>query len=288
MMHDDIDWNEVWKEQTLKHNNDGQEVDCSSIWKTKENARRFWKMATENGKKRIEDVVKSLKLTPESRVLDIGAGPGTLSIPLAQKVASVTVVEPSEGMVEVLKEKMDEFCCNNITCIQKRWEDVDIQKDLHGPYDFVIASFSLGFPDIRKAIENMEAVASGQIYLYWFAGEMPWDRHSRILWPKLHGKEFYPAPKCDVLYNVLYQMRIYPNMETFYLDHGMKFESIDEAVEYFASHYGATSEKQLLALKDYIENNVESYDGKLVYKGRSTRVKIWWDKQFSGEIYGNC
>jgi hypothetical protein len=35
------------------------------------------------------------------------------------------------------------------------------------------------------------------------------------LWLRLHGREFYPAPKCEVIYNVLYQMGIYPHVRTF-------------------------------------------------------------------------
>ena len=42
----------------------------------------------------------------ESRVLDIGAGPGTLAIPFDQKVAHVTAVEPAECMCSVMREKM--------------------------------------------------------------------------------------------------------------------------------------------------------------------------------------
>ena len=54
------------------------------------------------------------------------AGPGTLAIPFARRVASVTAVEPAEGMVSVLKEKMVEEGVSDIDVVQKRWEDVSV------------------------------------------------------------------------------------------------------------------------------------------------------------------
>jgi len=45
-----------------------------------------------------------LSLTPESTVLDIGAGHGTFCIPIAKKVRSVTAIEPSSGQIaKILK-----------------------------------------------------------------------------------------------------------------------------------------------------------------------------------------
>ena len=92
---------------------------------------------------RIDKTVWETDISEGSRVLDIGAGPGTLAIPFTQKVAHVTTVEPAEGMCSVMREKMAEFGAKNISIVQKRWEDVDVEKDLQPPYDVVIASFSL-------------------------------------------------------------------------------------------------------------------------------------------------
>ncbi|WP_342685811.1 MULTISPECIES: hypothetical protein [unclassified Methanoculleus] len=61
-----------------------------------------------------------------------------------------------------------------------------------------------------------------------------WDAMSRELWPILHGSPYASSPKCDTLYNVLYSMGIYPNIETFPLRHVNRFADLDEAVDYFA------------------------------------------------------
>ncbi|TQD23832.1 class I SAM-dependent methyltransferase [Methanolobus vulcani] len=273
----DVDWSDVWIEQMKKHLECGNKKECASIWEEKESAKQFWEMSLRNNQQRARDVISGLNITPESRVLDIGAGPGTLAIPISEKVKHVTAVEPSNGMIEVLEDNMADYSRGNISIIRKKWEDIDIEKDLDGPYDVIIASFSLGMPDIRKAIEDMLAVASGYIYLYWFAGNTSWDEHSIEIWPKLHGTEYYITPKCDVLYNVLYQMGIYPNMETFTLGRTETYATLDEAVDNLSSHFSLKNNDQKKILEQYLEKKLKKENGNYIYDARSRRVKIWWN-----------
>jgi len=103
----EIDWNEVWIDQMKRSRETNTTRNCANIWESRKSALKFWNMSKENSH-RIEGTIAGTVITPESRVLDIGSGPGTLAIPFAKKVACVTVVEPAEGMLTVLKEKMAE------------------------------------------------------------------------------------------------------------------------------------------------------------------------------------
>jgi hypothetical protein len=161
--------------------------------------------------------------------------------------------------------------------VQKRWEDVAVKEDLQPPYDVVIASFSLGMVDIRAAIEKMVAASSKYVYLYHFAGETSWDRQWSELWPKLHGREYQPGPKCDVLYNLLYQMGIYPNIRTFRLDHHQRYSSAEEAARALAPQAHAESNEQMEVLRDYLKGALREDEGGLVLPRSSIRVKMWWN-----------
>jgi SAM-dependent methyltransferase len=274
---EEIDWNEVWKALVQRNKDSSPARDCSRIWESRESALRFWNMSQEN-RNRVEKTIWSTDTTPNSRVLDIGSGPGTLAIPFAQKVAHVTAVEPAAGMVSVLKEKMAEHGANNIDVVQERWEDVDVNADLQPPYDVVIASFSLGMQDIKDALEKMMAASSRYVYLYHFAGPTSWDLQWKELWPKLHGKEYQPGPKSDVLYNVLYQMGIYPNIRAFRLQHNQRFSSIDEAMGSLVPQAQLETEEQRAILKEYLQRTLRPEDGSLVLPASSVRVKMWWEK----------
>ncbi len=274
---DTIDWNDIWKRQMALHD----EVEGSSkgedIWGTIESARKFWERVRRDSE-RINRTLDELDLHPDSKVLDIGAGPGSLSIPLSKRVAHITAVEPSNGMISVLHENIRERGIENITTVHKSWEDLDIA-ELDGPYDVIIASYSLHVPDIKKAIEKIQAVSEGSVYIFWFAGETSWDRYYGDIWPALHNEDYCPSPKCDVLYNVLYNMGIYPNVSVFPLGHDSVFSSVDEAIEHYRPHYRIKTPGQEDILREYFKKVLLQEDDSVVQKGDTMRVKMWWKNE---------
>src|SRR5437667_9425258 len=57
-------------------------------------------------------------------VVDIGAGGGRLALPLALETRQVIAIDPSEGMLSVLREGMAEHDISNIEVINGRWPQV--------------------------------------------------------------------------------------------------------------------------------------------------------------------
>lgn len=272
------DWNAVWREQYEENIRCRGSGGCASIWESREKALDFLNQSRERPD-RIQHIINSLPTKPESRVLDIGAGPGTLAVPLASRAAHVTAVEPAAGMAEVMTEYAAEEGVSNLSVVQKRWEDVDPAVDLEGPYDIVVASYSLGMPDIRTAIESMCKVSSRWIYLFWFAGVTAWEQGMIDLWPKLHGKEFRFGPKVDVLFNVLYSMGICPNMESMRMEYTRQFPQIDAAVDEFREEYLVKTPAQEEILREYLNATLltEMNGNGFLHSGMTTRVKLWWE-----------
>ncbi|WP_300673350.1 bifunctional 2-polyprenyl-6-hydroxyphenol methylase/3-demethylubiquinol 3-O-methyltransferase UbiG [Desulfoluna sp.] len=277
-------WNDVWSKQVRKHNEIIQN-DCGSQWQDRTAAKRFWEMTRKNMDHRLERTLSGFDLSANSRILDVGAGPGNLAIPMACRFAQVTAVEPAEGMTDLLTDHARAAGRTNIHLVQKRWEEVCCETDLLPPYDLVIASFSLGMENMKAAIEKMVHVSSRYVCLLWFAGETAWDKHSQYLWKTLHNTPYTPMPRCDTLYNLLYQMGIYPNMEVFTIDHDTVYDSLADAVDQSKRRYQIKNQAQETLLKNYLEKNLLEKDGHWIQKNSSTRVKIWWDvtSQNAGE-----
>ena len=103
----------------------------------------------------------------------------------------VTVVEPSSGMLTCLRENAINEGLNNITCINKKWEDAVPGEDL-GEYDVVIASYSLAMLDIKKALLKMHKVARHSVCLFTFVGDNMWDYTE--LWPVLYNETYKSGP----------------------------------------------------------------------------------------------
>jgi cyclopropane fatty-acyl-phospholipid synthase-like methyltransferase len=275
MTYTNLDWNTVWKDLYEKNVECRGRGDCASIWSDRDNARKFLVQARERPERICHDI-NGLPLKASSKVLDIGAGPGTLSVPLAARVARVTAIEPAAGMAEVMGEYAAKEGVSNLSIVQKRWEDVDIKTDLDGPYDVVIARHSLGMPNIRDAIKSMCEVSLGGIYLFWFAGTTGWEQVMIDLWPKLHGREYHSGPKADVLYNVLYSMGIVPNMETVQMEYTRRFSDIDAAVNEFREQYMITSSAQEETLRQHLGKTLSKTGDGLQQSMMTKQVRLWW------------
>jgi len=272
----DIDWNSAWKDLYEKNAECRGKGECASIWASRDRARAFLAQSRERPERILQDI-EGLPIKADSKVLDIGAGPGTLAVPLAARVASVTAVEPAAGMAEVMSEHALEKGVTNLSIVRKRWEDVDSKKDLEGPYDLVIARHSLGMPNIRGAVKAMCEASSEWVYLFWFAGSTGWERAMIDLWPKLHGREYRSGPKADILYNVLYSMGIYPNVETVQMEYARKFPDLNAAVNEFKEQYLISSPAQEEILRGHLQKSLSKNGECLENSMMTRRVRLWWN-----------
>lgn len=208
-----MNWNQTWKERMHKNQSCRGNQECASIWTSEEKAREFWKAACEN-QARYCPIIEKISAGCPGTVLDIGGGPGTLALPLAERGCHVTMIEPASGMITVLKENMESLGVSTIYPIHARWEEIRVE-DLNGPFDAVVSCYSLGMPDIAEAVRKMEQVCTGTVYLIWFAGITPWERVMQTLWPYYHDIPYESGPKSDLLFNVLYEMGIYPEISVY-------------------------------------------------------------------------
>jgi len=277
----DPDWNEIWKARQSLHESSKHFNDPSHNWNLRENAERYDSSSRSEYDDRVKTTIDSLEINWNSKVLDIGAGPGTLAIPLAPLVREITAVEPGGGMVEVLKNRAEKQGFRNIACVQKRWEDIDPARDLAVPYDIVVASLSLTMSDIREALGKMDAVSSDSVHLFWFADMPFWEQMYADLWHLLHGSDYHPGPKADCLFGVLYQMGIYADVKMMPLKKEYRFGSRDEMFAFFRKRFGATTTEQQRIVDDYVNPLIRIQGNEVVISGDSTFAHIWWKKKRS-------
>ena len=75
-------------------------------------------------------------------VLEIGPGPGILTIPLAEKVRKIVAVESSKTTVDYLNESLKERDVKNVEIIDKNWLEINDQ-EIENKFDFVVCSHFL-------------------------------------------------------------------------------------------------------------------------------------------------
>lgn len=270
------DWNLVWQEFQQQHDATPSYHDSVHLWGEKKNAARYDQNSREQYSVRVQRTVRDLAPVRTWRVLDIGAGPGTLALPLSPLVKSVTAVEPAVGMAEVLQEHICSEGINNITVVPMRWEDVDPDRDLAPPYDLVIASFSLTMTDLWTALEKMNQVSRGLVALYWFVDDSFWELQYLALWPQLHNAPFAPGPKADIVFNLLYQHGIYADVRMFPADKTYQFADMEEAYQFFAPRFNIKDRRQEKVLRAHLDRTRLVVPGRFSFTAPSTYARISW------------
>lgn len=188
-------------------------------------------------------------LTKDMSILEIGAGTGIFTKHIAEKVKRITVVEPSPSMISVLNQNLEQKGIKNVTVIQSKWEDAEVDK-----HDVVIAAGCLYvFYDIdtalRKMIDKAESLLvlthgiNGYGNIYREAAELMGTK------PPLSGPDYVN------LYKVLCHMGIYGNVNIFRSKGHIIYDDMNHAVNIWAERMGIEEDK-LNILKRYLEDRL--------------------------------
>jgi 2-polyprenyl-3-methyl-5-hydroxy-6-metoxy-1,4-benzoquinol methylase len=119
-------------------------------------------------------------------VLEIGAGPGTLTIPLAKKVKKVVAVESSEMAVKYLRRNMKESQVENVEILNENWLGVDV-REIKDRFDLAVCShFLWRVRDIETHLKKMETASN------YCAVIQPAGRDSMVkeMWRKITGESY--------------------------------------------------------------------------------------------------
>jgi SAM-dependent methyltransferase len=276
-MHRIIDWNELWKAiHASSAERLGKDRDPGAVWDSR--AAAYHRVAGEGGTA-TEQELAFLDLRPDDIVLDVGAGTGRLAVPIARKVAHVTALDPSGGMLSILKERMGAEERKNYSCVQMRWEDAEIGRDV-GLHDVVIAAFSLGFYDLEAALRKLDASSLRSVYLFWHAGEWrspeEMDLYRTIFGEEEVSRKGYP----DYIYpvNILHDAGIYPDIRIFPERWETVFDSVEEAARSWADLH-KPDQKDLSPLLSYFSRVMQqNASGKFIETTIRPVAMICWSK----------
>lgn len=272
-----VDYISLWNEQQEAANRQKQLWnDGRNFWEDPENIGRFVDRLMNGDRSRIEGQIAAMQIPAGSTVLDIGAGPGTLAVPLALAGCRVTVVEPSAGMRAAMKDYREMTGAPEIREIPSRWEDADPLEV--GVHDVVVASFSLALDDIGPSLLKIDSAAKRSVHLFWFLTPPAWTRANFCLWPKLHGSEFTAGPTADLLWNCLCQLGIYPDVTVEHVDKGQRYPTEEEIVADYCRRLYARDDRQREIVVAFVHERVVRTETGFCIPGVSKTAHIRWEK----------
>ncbi|MDO5844804.1 MAG: class I SAM-dependent methyltransferase [Methanocorpusculum sp.] len=275
----EIDFAKIWDDMIIRSGKQKAKASDGgdNFWKKQENVDRFVDRLMHDDRGRIENQLKSMNIPSGSTVLDIGAGPGTLAVPLSLNGCKVTTVEPSEPMGAAMETYRKKTGAHEISEIRSKWEDVSA--DIVGKHDYVISSLSLMIGDIKNNLAKMDACADKEVHIFWFLTPPSLSRGNIELWPLLHGEEYCYEPTADILWNVLYQMGIYANLTIEKRKKSQAYPSLESLYSDYWTRMDVTSEKQKEIIRNYLKDKIVKVENGYAVPSSTATVHVWWKKE---------
>ena len=251
----DIDWNVLW-----------QNAREQKSWTQK--GPKDWDKKAPSFLKRnsnspfIDLVLEKLPLRPEFSILDAGSGPGTLSIPLAKQVHSVTALDYSQGMLEALTSEAAAQGVDNISTIHGSWED-DWQTLGITQHDICIASRSLSVPNLQQSLAKLDQYSRSHVFVIDRIGNTPFDEGAF----KALNRPFRTGPDYIYTVNTLYSMGIFCSLDIIRLATETRYPSFEAAMESYVWMFKELTTQEEKQLQDYIRCNSRlEADGQVIVK----------------------
>ena len=270
LTYDDLDWDKLWQNARAKKSWTAKgpaDWDKKSVSFAKRN----------NASPFVDLVLQHIPTTPDTTVLDGGSGPGTLSLPLSGKVKSVTAIDYSKGMLEVLNDRAKKQGVTNIRTVLGSWEDdweaLQIKK-----HDICIACRSLSVNNLREALAKLDQYATRAVFVVDRINPTPFDNGAF----EAINRPFRSGPDYIYTINTLYSMNIHPNVTLISLGLETQYSDLATAMESYRWMFKDLTEEEEHILEKYILSNSRTAEnGELILK-RSHPLHwalIWWEKE---------
>lgn len=205
-------------------------------------------------------------------VLDVGAGRGRVSLPLAVAGHDLTAVEPDAGMADGFEEDAARLGVS-ARLVRGRWPDVAGQV----PRADVVLSANVVYdvPGIGPFVAALDAAARRGVVI-----EMT-ERHPRVitapLFRAVHGVDRPAGPSVDDLVAVIVEeLGIRPEVECWERPATMWFENWDEILAFYGRRIALPIARRP-ELRPLLEPQVTEQDGRLYVGDRKGRhCTLWW------------
>jgi 2-polyprenyl-3-methyl-5-hydroxy-6-metoxy-1,4-benzoquinol methylase len=110
-----------------------------------------------------EAISQAIELSPNMHVMDFGCGTGLLTLRLRPFVRSITGVDSSQGMLDVLKAKIESGHLSNV---RTKYLDIEQGDALAGKYHVIATSMTFHHVrDIKQLLRQFHAVLDPAGYL---------------------------------------------------------------------------------------------------------------------------
>ena len=207
-------------------------------------------------------------LNEDFEILEIGPGPGTLTIPLSEKVRKITCIEKSKENLEILRRNLNEKGIVNFELVNGNWGEAKIENS----FDLVVCShFLWQVEDIEAHLKKMEDASRGYCAVIQPAGR---DELVKKSFEEICKKEYTGQFEADADYFPYVILREWSRLlDVRHLEYSFELD-LDAGTRYIASYLG-----KFIEINKEVANKIKKLLMEEVGESwmvRDKAVVLWW------------
>jgi SAM-dependent methyltransferase len=218
----------------------------------------------------LTQLIAKMDLSGARTLLDVGCGPGTVCLSLADQLEQVYGIDYSQGMLEVADQRAQAMQLSNVTLKRRAWEESWDELPL---CDIAVASRSTLVGDLRSAMQKIDRAAKLRIYTTHTVSSSFVD----VALQQAIGRTVIELPNYIYAVNILYQLGIRARVDFIRGPNCQgNFDSYERFCESVSWSLGALSEDEQQRLFDYYTRH-QQLGQRLVSPTRDWAL-VYWDK----------
>ncbi|ATA21444.1 methyltransferase family protein [Gibbsiella quercinecans] len=218
----------------------------------------------------LAQLIARMDFTGAQTLLDMGCGPGSVCLNVADRLQRVYGLDYSSGMLAVARQRAQAQGIANATLLRKAWED---SWDDVPQCDIAVASRSTLVADLRQAMRKLNDKARLRVYTTHTVSPSFVDPAIQ----RALGRPVVELPNYAYAFNVLYQMGIQPRVDFI---RGPNCQAQTDTFEAFISAVawstGELNDEEKQRLFDYFTQRKHG-PRPLVAPTRDWAL-LWWDR----------
>jgi len=267
----EVDWVQLWRDLVERFDRQPEQDEKGIMDRWGKRARSRGYSEEQSRWDRDDPLMQFIlgNLKPSDTVLDIGAGVGRWSIPMAMACKKVTALDSLSGMLQIICENAAAENVTNIQTVRGDWATVEVE-----PHDYALSSHAAySCPDIVAYARKMERSARKACYMV-----MRVPRHDGIIGELsccIHGT-FHDSPNFIVGYNALLQAGIAGHVIMEERGRHWHNETPEDALARCKRHLHLGSDERDGMIMDTLKKHLTFRDGEYWWPDWMRSAMIWW------------